>query len=72
MKSENIGLKSKVNLLEKEKAELEKRNRELEIKVLELEYIKRQHDQCKYKTKNITLFSSAFISFLKEIKVCKG
>ena len=24
------------------------------------------------KTKNITLFSSAFISFLKEIKVCKG
>ena len=49
LKSENIGLKSKVNLLEKEKAELEKRNRELEIKVLVLEYIKRQHDQCKYK-----------------------
>ena len=48
LKSENIGLKAKVNLLEKEKAELEKRNRELEIKVLE------------------------FISFLKEIKVCKG
>ena len=49
LKSENIRLKAKVNLLEKEKAELEKRNRELEIKVLELEYIKRQHDQCKYK-----------------------
>ena len=32
LKSENIGLKAKVNLLEK-KAELEKRNRELEIKV---------------------------------------
>ena len=49
LKSENIRLKAKVNLLEKEKAELEKRNRELEIKVLVLEYIKRQHDQCKYK-----------------------
>ena len=32
-KTENIGLKAKVNLLEKEKAELEKRNRKLEIKV---------------------------------------
>ena len=33
LKSENIELKAKVNLLETEKAELEKRNRELEIKV---------------------------------------
>ena len=33
LKSEKIGLKAKVNLLEKEKAEFEKRNRELEIKV---------------------------------------
>lgn len=32
LKSENIGLKAKGNLLEK-KAEFEKRNRELEIKV---------------------------------------